>query len=77
MGKKGEIYTSKEIRKKMGLKTQQRTKSYSERRWKEAVIQTIPSIEDILRRKPLIKITSEDAEKISEQEQKRMGIYGS
>jgi bifunctional DNA-binding transcriptional regulator/antitoxin component of YhaV-PrlF toxin-antitoxin module len=75
MGKKGEIYTTKELRKKMGLKANQKLKAVLSRDGKKLVIETLPSLEEVLKRKPLFKITPEEAEKISEHEQKRHGIY--
>ena len=76
LGKKGEIYTSKEIRKKMGLKANQKLRATLSEDGKKLVIQALPSLEEILKRRPLVKMTSEEVEKISEREQKRRGIYG-
>lgn len=76
MGKKGEIYTTKELREKMGLKANQKLRAAISQDGKRLVIETIPSLEEILRRKPVLTITPQEAEEISEREQKRRGAYG-
>ncbi len=75
MGKKGEIYTTKELREKMHLKANQKLKAALSKDGTRLVIETLPSLEEILKRKPLFTITPEEAEKISEHEQKRRRIY--
>jgi len=71
VGKKGEIYTSKEIRESLGLKSEQSVIAKIENG--RLLIEPLPSLEDILRH-PVFKTTVKEAERISEEEQKKYGI---
>jgi hypothetical protein len=77
MGKKGErIYTIKEIRAKDGPQGGSEAESNLKPRWKKTGHRTIRSLEEVLKRKPLFNMSPEDAEKVSEREQKRQRAYG-
>jgi len=71
--KKGEIYTSKEIRQKVGIKEGGRVKAIVEEG--KLIIEPILAIEEIIKRH-VIELSLEEAEKLSEEVQKEEGIYG-
>lgn len=68
VGKKGEIYTSKEIRERIGIKANQKVRAIIEDG--KMMIEPLPTLEDILRH-PVFKITVKEAERISEEEQRK------
>ena len=68
VGSKGEIYTTKEVREKIGIKAGGRVRAII--REGELIIKPLPSIEELVKRPKLVKITPEEAEKISEKVQK-------
>lgn len=71
VGKKGEIYTSKRLRTELGIKFKQKVKAHTEDG--KLVIEPLPTLADVLRN-PVFRITSKEAEKMSEEEQKKYGI---
>jgi len=73
VGKKGEIFTTAEIRKKANIKEGARVSARVV--GNKLVIEPIASIEEILRR-PVVKLTTKEAEELSEEAQKEEGIYG-
>ncbi|RLE98571.1 MAG: hypothetical protein DRJ63_07485 [Thermoprotei archaeon] len=73
VGKKGEIYTSKEIRQKVGIKEGGRVRAIVEKG--KLIIEPIPTIEEVIR-ESIIELSPEEAEKLSEEIQKEEGIYG-
>lgn len=73
VGKKGEIYTNKKLRKLVGIKEGGFVKAYV--RDGKLVIEPIPSVEDIIK-KPLVRLSPEKAEELSIESQKEVGIYG-
>lgn len=68
VGKKGELYPPKNIRVALNLKPHDKVR-YIMTPNGNLLIKKITSIEDILKKKPIAKITFEEAEKISEQNQ--------
>ena len=73
VGKKGEIYTSKELREKTGIKPGGLVRALVEGR--KLIIEPIPSVEDIIK-EVVVELTPEEAEELSEEAQKEEGIYG-
>jgi len=73
VGRKGEIYTTKEIREAVGIKPGGIVRATVE--GSKLVIEPIPSIEDLIKDK-VIELTPDEAEKISEELQRERGIYG-
>lgn len=71
VGKKGEIYTNKELREKLGLRSRQSVRAKVENG--KLMIEPLPSLKDILRH-PVFKTTVKEIEKISEEEQKKYGV---
>ncbi len=63
VGKRGEIYTTKEIRELLLTV-----------RDGEVVIKMLPSLSEVLRKKPLLKLSFEKAERMSEEAQRRYGL---
>jgi len=73
VGKKGEIYTSKELREKTGIRPGGLVRAVVEGR--KLIIEPIPSVEDIIK-EVVVELTPEEAEELSEEAQKEEGIYG-
>ncbi len=74
VGKRGEIYTDAKLREQTGIKKGGRVKAtVADGR---LIIEPLLSIEDLLKKPPLITISVEQAERISERAQKEQGIFG-
>ena len=73
VGKKGEIYTSKELREKTGIRPGGLVKATVEGR--KLIIEPIPGIEDLVK-EAVAELTPEEAERLSEEAQEEEGIYG-
>jgi len=73
VGKRGEIYTSKELREKVGIRPGGLVRAVVEGR--KLIIEPIPSIEDLLK-EAVAELTPEEAEELSEEAQREEGIYG-
>lgn len=71
VGKKGEIYTTREIREKVGIKPGGRVRAIVE--GGKLIIEPLPDIEDLIE-DTLIKLSPEEAEKLSEEAQREAGI---
>jgi bifunctional DNA-binding transcriptional regulator/antitoxin component of YhaV-PrlF toxin-antitoxin module len=74
VGKKGEIFTSAELRKRISIKEGGKVKATVV--GNKLVIEAVPSIEDILKMPPIIRTTTKETERVSEKIQKEQGIYG-
>lgn len=74
VGKKGEIFTSADIRKRANIKEGGKVKANVV--GNKLIIEAIPSIQELLRRPPVIRTTTREIEKTSEEMQKDEGIYG-
>lgn len=74
VGKKGEIYVTKKLRKKIGIVNGGFVKVLVKDN--KLIIEPIPRIEDLIKEKRIIELTSQEAEKISEEMQKEENIYG-
>jgi hypothetical protein len=73
VGKKGEIYTSGALRSAAGIRRGGKVRAKVV--GGELVIDAVPSLEDVLRR-PVSKVTVEEAERLSEEAQKEAGAHG-
>jgi len=73
VGKKGEIYTTKEIREKTGIKEGSSVVAYIIDGM--LIIEPIPDINEKIKR-CVIKLSPEEIERISEEAQIEEGIYG-
>ena len=73
VGKRGEIYTSKELREKVGIRPGGLVRAVVEGR--KLIIEPIPSIEDLLK-EAVAELTPEEAEELSEEAQREEGVYG-
>jgi len=74
VGKKGEIFTNAELRKRAKIKEGGMVRASFI--GNKLVIEPIPSIEEILSRPPVMRTTTKEIEKVSEEIQKEEGIYG-
>jgi bifunctional DNA-binding transcriptional regulator/antitoxin component of YhaV-PrlF toxin-antitoxin module len=74
VGKKGEIFTSADLRKRANIKEGGKVKASIV--GDKLIIEAIPSIEEILRQPAVIRTTTKEIEKLSEKIQKEEGIYG-
>ncbi len=73
VGKRGEIYTTAEVRRRIGLREGGKARAWIEGR--RLIIEAIPSIEDVIRA-GIVELTPEEAERLSEEIQRERGIYG-
>ena len=74
VGKKGEIFTSADLRKRANIREGGRVKANVV--GDKLIIEAIPSIEEILKRPPVMRTTTREIEKVSEETQKEEGVYG-
>ena len=72
VGKKGEIYTTREIREKTGIKPGGRVRARIEEG--RLVLENMPSLEELLS-DTIAELDPEEAEKLSIEAQKEAGIY--
>ncbi|RLI09809.1 hypothetical protein DRO33_06290 [Candidatus Bathyarchaeota archaeon] len=73
VGKKGEIYTSKELREKTGIRPGGLVKATIKGR--KLIIEPIPGLEDLIK-EAVVELTPEEAEQLSEEAQREEGVYG-
>ena len=73
VGKRGEIFTSKELRVEAKIRVGGRVKARMVD--DKLVIESIPSIEELLSH-PVLTISARKAERLSEEAQREEGIYG-
>lgn len=73
VGKRGEIFTSKELRVEAKIRAGGRVKAKVVD--DKLVIESIPSIEELLSH-PVLTISARKAERLSEEAQREEGIYG-
>ena len=74
VGKKGEIFTNLEIRKRANIKEGGRVKA--DVVGNKLIIEAVPSIKDLLQQPPTMKMTTKEFEKLSEEIQRKEKIYG-
>jgi bifunctional DNA-binding transcriptional regulator/antitoxin component of YhaV-PrlF toxin-antitoxin module len=74
VGKKGEIFTNADLRKRAHIREGGKVKANVV--GDKLIIEAIPSIEEILKRPPVMRTTTKAIEKVSEEIQKEEGIYG-
>ncbi len=72
VGKKGEIYTTKEFRELAGIKAPGEVIAVVKRG--VVIIKRPISLEELLRGEPLVRITFEEAERLSEEAQREYGL---
>ena len=73
VGRKGEIFTNKELRRRAGIRKGGRVRAKVVDR--KLVVEPLPSIEDLLV-KPVSTISVEEVERLSEEAQRERGLYG-
>jgi bifunctional DNA-binding transcriptional regulator/antitoxin component of YhaV-PrlF toxin-antitoxin module len=74
VGKRGEIYTGEKLRKKVGIRKGGRVKATIVDG--KLIIEPMDTLEEIIRRRPLVSVSPEKVEKISEEAQKEQGAFG-
>jgi len=72
VGKRGEIYTTRELRKLAGISAPGEVIAIVTD--KEVIIRKPVTLEELLERKPVLKLSFEEAEKISEKMQEEFGL---
>jgi bifunctional DNA-binding transcriptional regulator/antitoxin component of YhaV-PrlF toxin-antitoxin module len=73
VGKRGKIYTDEKLRREAGIKKGGRVKAtVTDGR---LVIEALPSLEDLLR-SPMVTVSPEEAERLSEDAQREDGLFG-
>jgi len=73
VGSRGEIYTTKELREKVGIKRNSRVKAIVEDG--RLIIEPVPTIEEMIRSR-IIELTPSEAEELSVKAQREAGLYG-
>jgi bifunctional DNA-binding transcriptional regulator/antitoxin component of YhaV-PrlF toxin-antitoxin module len=73
VGKRGEIYTDEKLRKAAGIKKGGRVRATVTKG--KLIIEPLPSLEDLLKG-PMVAISADEAERLSQDAQKEMGLYG-
>jgi bifunctional DNA-binding transcriptional regulator/antitoxin component of YhaV-PrlF toxin-antitoxin module len=74
VGRKGEIFTNSDLRKRANIKEGGKVKANVV--GNKLIIEAIPSIEELLRQPPVMRTTTKEVEETSEEIQKEEGIYG-
>jgi bifunctional DNA-binding transcriptional regulator/antitoxin component of YhaV-PrlF toxin-antitoxin module len=74
VGKKGEIFTNADLRKRAHIKEGGRVRA--EVVDNKLIIEALPSIKELLGQPPAMRTTTKKIEKISETIQREEGIYG-
>jgi bifunctional DNA-binding transcriptional regulator/antitoxin component of YhaV-PrlF toxin-antitoxin module len=74
VGKKGEIFTSADLRKRARIREGGRVKAIVVD--DKLIIEALPSIEEVLKRPPVVRATTKEIEHVSEEIQKEEGVYG-
>ncbi len=73
VGKKGEIYTTRKVREKLGIRENSFVGAYIVE--DKLIIKPILSVEEKIKRH-IVEISPEEAEKLSEEAQREEGVYG-
>lgn len=73
VGKKGEIYTTKKAREATGIKPGGFVRAIIE--GSRLIIEPLPTLEDLIK-SVVVELTPEEAERISEEAQREIGVYG-
>ena len=74
VGNRGEIYTNDELRMKVGMKKGGKVRARVS--GNRLVLEPLPSLKDVLLAAPLVVMTAQEAEELSEEAQKEAGAYG-
>lgn len=74
VGKRGEIFTTKELRKRANITNGGKVTARVV--GDQVIIEPVISLESLLKRPPLATLTPKQAEKLSKQIQKEEGVYG-
>lgn len=70
VGKRGEIYTTKELRELAGIREGGRVRVRVERG--RVIIEPLPTLEELVR-EPVVEVSPEEAERLSEEAQRKVG----
>jgi bifunctional DNA-binding transcriptional regulator/antitoxin component of YhaV-PrlF toxin-antitoxin module len=74
VGKRGEIYTDEKLRKKVGIRKGGRVRATVVDG--KLIIEPIDTLEEIIRRRPLVSVSPDKAEEASEHAQREQGALG-
>lgn len=73
VGRKGEIFTDKELRERAKIREGGKVRAIFESG--RLIIEPVPSLEDLIS-SPVMEITVEEAERMSEEAQREEGVHG-
>ena len=73
VGKRGEIYTTRDIREAVGIRPGGRVRALV--KGSRLIIEPIPLVEDLVKYK-VVEISPDESERISEELQREKGVYG-
>jgi len=74
VGKKGEIFTNADLRRRANIKEGGKVKATVV--GNKLIVEALPTLEELLKLPPIIRTTTKEIEKNSEEIQKEEGIYG-
>jgi bifunctional DNA-binding transcriptional regulator/antitoxin component of YhaV-PrlF toxin-antitoxin module len=74
VGKRGEIFTTKELRRRANIRRGSKIKAKVV--GGKVILEPVHSISSLLKRPPLATLTPKQAERLSERIQKKEGVYG-
>ncbi|MCD6409788.1 MAG: AbrB/MazE/SpoVT family DNA-binding domain-containing protein [Candidatus Verstraetearchaeota archaeon] len=74
VGRKGEIYTTKELREKAGIRENGLVRAMVLEG--KVVLEPIPTVEELLGEEAVVKVSPEEVERLSVEVQRERGVYG-
>ena len=74
VGRKGEIYTTKELREKTGIRENGLVRAVVLEG--KVVLEPIPTVEELLGEEAVVRVSPEEVERLSVEVQRERGVYG-
>ena len=74
VGRKGEIYTTKELREKAGIRENGLVRAVVLEG--KVVLEPIPTVEELLGEEAVVRVSPEEVERLSVEVQRERGVYG-
>jgi len=74
VGRKGEIYTTKELREKAGIRENGLVRAMVLEG--KVVLEPIPTVEELLGEEAVVRVSPEEVERLSVEVQRERGVYG-
>ena len=74
VGRKGEIYTTRELREKAGIRENGLVRAMVLEG--KVVLEPIPTVEELLGEEAVVRVSPEEVERLSVEVQRERGVYG-